>query len=154
MKSKVTSVAFPGRLALLFLVLTFASIAAQAKDLKYEALLIWATNAENSPDRSHKPVSDEVLRKLRELPLKWKNYFVVTNVAFVVPPQKSSEVTLSDKCKVEVKDVDGRHIEVSLIGKGEPVLKRTQPLPVGKMLVLGGNAPNETGWLVALKRVE
>jgi hypothetical protein len=34
------------------------------------------------------------------------------------------------------------------------VLKRTQTLAEGKTLVLGGNAPDETGWLVVLKRTD
>jgi len=33
-------------------------------------------------------------------------------------------------------------------------VKRKQSLPKGEMLVLGGNAPNSTAWLVALKRIE
>jgi hypothetical protein len=61
---------------------------------------------------------------------------------------------LSDKCKIEVKHIDGKNIEVSLIGKGKPTVKVPQPLPKGDMLVLGGNAPDSTGWLVALKRIE
>lgn len=63
-------------------------------------------------------------------------------------------MTMSDQCRIGVADVDGRHVEVSLIGKGEPVLKRIQPLSKGETLVLGGNAPDSTGWLVVLKRVE
>jgi hypothetical protein len=32
--------------------------------------------------------------------------------------------------------------------------KRTQPLGKGEMIVLGGNAPNSTCWLLTLKRLE
>jgi hypothetical protein len=45
-------------------------------------------------------------------------------------------------------------VEVSLVGKGKDVAKRTQKLPKGETLVLGGNAPNATAWLVVLKRLE
>jgi len=45
-------------------------------------------------------------------------------------------------------------VEVSLIGKGKEVVKRTQALPKGEILVLGGNAPNATAWLVILKRTD
>jgi hypothetical protein len=31
-------------------------------------------------------------------------------------------------------------------------LKRTQALPKGETLVLGGNAPNATSWFVVLKQ--
>ncbi len=143
-----------GWLAVLCFFLTSAGIAAPAKDLEFQALLVWATDAENSPDHNHKPVEAEVRRKLAELPLKWKNYFEVKREQFTVPRGGSEKATLSDKCKIGVTDVDGRHIEVSLIGKGEPVLKRTQPLSKGEILVLGGNAPDATGWLVVLKRIE
>ena len=141
-------------LAAVCCMLAFTCVAAPAKDLKFQALLIWATDAEKSPDSNHKPVDAEVRKKLHELPLKWKNYFEVKRERFAVHKGGSEKATLSDKCGIEVKDVDGNHIEVSLIGKGEPVLRRTQPLSKGEMLVLGGNAPDETGWLVVLKRIE
>jgi hypothetical protein len=144
----------PGWLAALCFLMTFTGIAAPAKDLKFQALLVWATDAEKSPDHNHKPVDAEVLKKLRELPLRWKNYFEVRREHFIVPRGGAEKVTLSDKCEIGVADVDGRHVEVSLIGKGEPVLKRIQPLSRGETLVLGGNAPDSTGWLVVLKRVE
>jgi hypothetical protein len=144
-----------GRLAVFFLILAgFMSVAAQAAEMKFEALLIWATDAGQSPDPHHKPADAEVRKKLNELPLKWKNYFVVNSVTFDVPKGGSKEAVLSDKCKIEVKHIDGKNIEVSLIGKGKPAVKVPQPLPKGDMLVLGGNAPDATGWLVALKRIE
>jgi len=134
--------------------LAFSTAAAQAKDLKFEAYLIWATTSETSPNREHKPVEADLRRKLGELPLKWKNYFLVKKAEASVPEKGSKEITLSDKCKVSIKDIDGKSLEVALIGKGEPVLKRTQKLPKGELLVLDGNAPDETGWLVVLKRIE
>jgi hypothetical protein len=154
MRFNKTCAGWRGWLAALCCLLMFSSLAAQAKDLKFEACLVWATDAEKSPDPHHKPVNPEVRRKLSELPLKWKNYFEVVRKGFSVSPGGSVEVTLSGKCKIRVTDVDGNQAEVSLIGNGERVLKRTQPLPTGQMLVLGGNAPDSTGWLVVLKRVE
>ena len=142
------------RLAVLLLLLGFAGAAAQARELKCQALLVWAANVDKSPNPKHKPVEVEVRRKLDELPLKWKNYFEVNRKDFSVSEGESSEVTLSDKCSIAVKDIDGENVEVSLIGKGKPVLRRIQPLPRKQMLVLGGNAPDSTGWLVVLKRIE
>lgn len=134
--------------------LAFSAFAAQTKHLKVEAYLIWATTADTSPNREHKPVEGELRKKLSELPLKWKNYFLVKKADEILPQKGSKDITLSDKCKVSIKDIDGKSLEVALIGKGEPVLKRTQKLPKGELLVLGGNAPDETGWLVVLKRIE
>ena len=154
MRPKLTSSGWQSWLWVLCFIITSSGAAVQAKDLKFEAILIWATDAEKSPDPHHKPVGPEVRKKLAQLPLKWKNYFEVARKGFLVPGEGTVETGLSEKCKIRVTDVDGKHVEVSLIGKGEPVLKRTQPLSKGEMLVLGGNAPDETGWLVVLKRVE
>ena len=136
------------------LLLAFACVAAQEKALKYDAALIWATDLAKSPNPNHKPVPPEIRRKLSELPLKWKHFFVVTNVTFSITLQGSKEVVMSDRCRIRVADLGKNQVEVSLIGQGQRVLKRTQPLPKGDMLVLGGNAPDESGWLVVLKRVE
>ena len=64
------------------------------------------------------------------------------------------EVPMSAKCQLHVKRAGGAEIEVSLIGKGKEVVRQKQALPKGEMLVLGGNAPNSTAWLVVLKRIE
>lgn len=141
-------------LAVSCLLVTFLANASPARDLKFKALLVWATTAESSPNPKHKPVDPEVRKKLSELPLKWKNYFEVNQKDMVVKSRESAEVNLSEKCQISVKDVDGKNFEVALIGKGEAVLKRTQKLPKGELLVLGGNAPDSTGWLVVLKRIE
>ena len=155
MKSNLTRVACRAWLrALCFALLWSGVAAAHAKDLKFEAILVWAADVDKSPDPHHKPVGPEVRKKLKELPLRWKNYFEVNRKSLPVAQGGTGEVSLSEKCSIRVTDVDGKHVEVSLIGKGEPVLKRTQPLARGEMLVLGGNAPDETGWLVVLKRVE
>ena len=127
---------------------------ADGSELKYEAQLIWATNDKKSPDPKHKPAEPEVKRKLGELPLKWDNYFEVSRKEVKVAKGGKNKMPMSDKCALEVKHVEGDKVEVSLIGKGEAVLKRTQALPKGEILVLGGNAPNETAWLVTLKRIE
>ena len=86
--------------------------------------------------------------------MKWSNYFEVNRKCFEVAPASVSKVSLSEKCELEVKSLDGSRIQVTLFGKGKETLKRTQPLPKGEMLVLGGNAPNATAWLVVIKRME
>jgi hypothetical protein len=131
-----------------------AASSAIASDLKFEAQLLWGTNDAKSPDPRHKPISDEIRNALKDLPLKWTNYFEVSRATFSVGNEASKKVTLSDKCDLEVKNIGKSRIEVYLFGKGEPVWKRNQPLPKGETLVLGGNAPNSTAWLVTLKRLE
>ena len=66
----------------------------------------------------------------------------------------TKEVPISEKCRLNVKGITGPEVEVTLIGKGKEVVRRKQSLPKGEMLVLGGNAPNSTAWLVVLKRLE
>ena len=155
MKFNLTRLASRAWLRALCILFFWSGVAAvQAKDLRFEAILIWAADVDKSPDPHHKPIGPEVRKKLKELPLRWKNYFEVNRKGLPVAQGGTGEVSLSEKCSIRVTDVDGKHVEVSLIGKGEPVLKRTQPLARGEMLVLGGNAPDETGWLVVLKRVE
>ncbi|HHY84319.1 MAG TPA: hypothetical protein GYA07_02105 [Verrucomicrobia bacterium] len=143
-------------LAALFLgaFVAVTTFAAPGGQLRFKAVLVWATDAEESPNPNHKPADEEVRNALAHLPLKWKNYFVVTNVPITISSGGNTESTLSQHCKVSLKDIDGKHVEVGLIGKGQPVLKRTQPLPRGETLVLGGPAPESTAWLVLLKRVE
>jgi len=142
-------------LPLLLLLLESLDVcAAGSSEMKYEAQLIWATNDKKSPNPKHKPVEPEVKKKLGELPLKWDNYFEVNCKQVSVAEGAKTKLPMSEKCALEVKHIDGDKVEVSLIGKGEAVLKRTQALPKGEILVLGGNAPNETAWLVTLKRIQ
>lgn len=128
--------------------------AARAADMKLEVQLLWGTNDKQSPDPKHRPVEADVHKKLKELPLKWSNYFLVNNKQFDVSANGTAKVPLSEKCSIEVKNLGHSTVEVSLFGKGEKVVGRTQALPKGEILVLGGNAPNATAWLVILKRLE
>lgn len=126
-----------------------------ASDAKFEAQLIWATNDKKCEDPKLKPVHPDIKRKLDELPLKWENYFMVNRKEFTVAKGGTNSVVLSEKCTVEVRRLGEKKVEVSLHGhKGSVCFTRTQPLPKNDVLVLGGNAPNSTAWLVALKRVD
>jgi len=145
----------PAGLLYACLLLTAGGSGLLAADAKFEAQLIWATNDKKCDDPKLKPVEPEVRSKLGELPLKWENYFTVKREQVNVGKAGTNAVTLSEKCTVEVKRLGDTKVEVSLHGhKGSVCYKRTQPLPKGDMLVLGGNAPNATAWLVTLKRVE
>jgi len=126
-----------------------------AGDLKLEAQLVWGTNDKKAPNPNIKPVEEEVQKKLAELPLRWTNFFEINRKTFDVERGKSGKTSLSEKCAVEVKSLEGKKIEVAWYSKkGNLVGKQTQPLCRGEMLVLGGNAPNSTCWLLTLKRLE
>ena len=127
----------------------------QAADMKFQAFLLWGTDESKPPEgKDYKPVEPDIKQKLKDLPLKWTNWFEVNRVAFAVPQGTTKEVPLSDKCQVNVKNLGGSAVEVTHIGKGKAVMKRTQPLSKGEILMLAGNAPNATAWLVVLKRIE
>lgn len=120
-----------------------------------EAQLVWGTNDKKAANPNVKPVEEEVRKKLAELPLRWTNYFEINRKQFDVPRSKSGKTSLSEKCAVEVKSLEGKKVEVIWYNKkGELVGKQTQPLGKGEMIVLGGNAPNSTCWLLTLKRLE
>jgi hypothetical protein len=139
--------------ALMVLAVGLGTARAGSARLKFEVLLVWGTNDSESPDPKHKPVEPDVKKELNKL-FKWQNYFEVNRKKFDVNPGGTTNVDVSDKCALEVKELGNGTIEVSYIGKGKPVYKRILQLPKGEILVYGGNAPNSTSWFVILKRLE
>ena len=144
-----------GWFAAALLAFSLMAMAAHAADGKFEAQLIWGTNDAKSPNPKHKPVERDVLKVLEALPLKWTHYYEVNRVAFTVGDGETKKVAMSEKCTLELKKLKGNEVELSLYGRGERVERpRIHSLPKEKILVLGGNAPNSTSWLVVLKRIE
>jgi hypothetical protein len=142
------------RLTVICVLLSALGTRVLAAEMKLEAQLIWGTNDEKSPDPSHKPLQGRVLEKLERLPLKWKHYFEVARKEFSVKPTESKRVAMSKDCEIEVRNPEKTTLEVRLFGKNEEVGRITQPLPKEKLLVIGGNAENFTGWLVVLRQVD
>jgi len=133
--------------------LVSAPLRADAADLKLQAQLVWCTDDSKPPEgKDYKPVEPAIQKKLP--PLKWKNYFEVNRTDFTVAPEATKKVPVSEKCSLNVLNHNNSSVEVSWIGKGKEVLKRTQALSRGDILILGGNAPNATAYLVILKRLE
>jgi len=123
--------------------------------MKLQAFLLWGTDDSKPPaGKTYKPVELEIRQKLKDLPLKWTNWFEVNRKDFAVLEGAAQQVAVSEKCQLNVRRFTGHDLEVTLIGKGKEVVRRKQSLPTGEMLVLGGNAPNATAWLVVLKRLE
>ncbi len=140
--------------AVVVLFAAFATLAARAAELKLEAQLIWASNEAKSPNPKHKPVDADVEKKLASLPLKWTHFFEENRKTLNVAEGASQRVGLSEKLSVEVKHLSGDKIEVRYFGNGQEIWKGVLPLPKGEIYVLGGNAPADSAWLVALKRTE
>jgi hypothetical protein len=128
---------------------------AQAADIKLQAFLLWGTDDGKPPEgKAYKPVQPDIRQTLKDLPLKWTNWFEVNRKDFSLAQGGTKEVPVSEKCKLNLTRFIRHEVEVTLIGKGKEVVKRKQSLPKGEMLVLGGNAPNSTAWLVVIKRLE
>lgn len=148
----------------------FPARASAAVTNKYEAILIWGSDDEKTPE-NHKPVSPEVAKKLKNF--KWKNYFEVARKDFtVVKDDKGSKagkdgkdgketrdkdqtkVKMSKDCEIILKLLDNDQVEVTLIGKGKTASTIKQQLRKGGCLVTGGDASNSTGWFIIIKQVE
>jgi hypothetical protein len=126
-----------------------------AADMRFDARLIWGTDDPKPPEgKNYHPAEAEVVKKLKDLPLKWNNWFVVNRTNFSARSGAPRRVMLSDKCELDVRNLGNDTVEIVLIGKGKEVVKRTQAFAMADTVVLGGNAPNSTAWLVFLKRIE
>jgi hypothetical protein len=124
-------------------------------DMKLQAQLVWGTDDSKPPEgKNYKPVDPAIQKKIKDLPLRWKNYFEVKRTDFTIAPAGSAKVEISEKCSLAVQGHSNSLVEVSWIGKGREVLKRTQSLSKGEILILGGNAPNATAYLMVLRRIE
>ena len=134
--------------------IAFAAFSAPAAPLKIKVQLIWGTTNQVSPNAEHKAIGPELKKKLQDLPLKWTNYFEVKRIDVAVPSAGVATVPLSEKCRLEITDRGHSTIQVVLFGKGEKVINRTQALPKGETLILGGNAPGATSWFAVLRRLD
>jgi hypothetical protein len=126
---------------------------AQAEELKIEATLVWATNEEKSPDPKHKPVDPKFAEELRKI-FAWKNYFEVSRTNGVVPSRGSKPFRVSNKCVVEITELEGPKVEVKLIGEGKPVNKTTKALKRGDYFTLGGDSKNGSAWFVIISQLD
>ena len=135
------------------MILVLAALKAEAAGQKIEVQLVWGTTNQVSPNVKHKEVGPELKKKLQELPFKWTHYFEIKRMDVDVPAGDVAKGPLSEKCRLEIKDVGRSNVQVLLFGKGEQVINRTQALPKGQTLIVGGNAPGATSWFVVLRRL-
>ncbi|HWW01319.1 MAG TPA: hypothetical protein VNZ64_16605 [Candidatus Acidoferrum sp.] len=139
--------------ASLFLVAGSATCTQAAEEMKIRAVLVWATDDANPPaGKNYQPVAAEIRKRLRAL--KWKNYFEVKHIDFTASSLSHKSVPVSDKCSLDVRALGNSQVEVTLIGKGKVVGTVKGALPKNEILVPGGDAPNDTAWLVILKRLD
>ena len=138
-------------LALIALI-ALVALPVAAANLKLEAKLIWGTNEPKSPNPAHKPLEKEVADKLRMY--KWKNYFIVKRVEGTVSSRGSNRFVLSDKCTVEITELEGPKVEIKLIGEGKEVHKTIKGLAKGEWFVYAGDDKNDTAWFVIIRQLD
>lgn len=141
------------RLGIFALTLGVSAFMASAAERKMEARLIWGTNDEKSPVASHKPLDGELAKKLNEMPLKWKNYFEVDRKVFAISDKAYTNIVMSKKCTIEVKDKGNNNVTVKLYGEGKPVNRVDKPLPKGEVLAIGGEDKGNNAWFITVRPV-
>jgi hypothetical protein len=115
----------------------------------YQVRLIWASNDESSPDPTHKKLDSELTAFLKKS-FKWSSYYEVNSKVVAVPVNKMQEIKLSDACTVKLKNLGKSWLEADLLGKGKPVSNTKAKLE--KWVILAGEAKNETGWFVVIRK--
>ena len=136
------------------LLLALGTTGAFAKELKIETKLIWGSNEEKSPKKEHEPVDEATAAKLRKV-FKWKNYFVEKKLTGTVPSRGSNQFKLSDKCTIEITELEGPKVEVKLIGKGQPVHRATKEIRKGEWFVYtGDDDKHECSWFVIITELD
>lgn len=123
----------------------------RAADIKLEIQLVWGTNAEGSPNANHTPVEPAVAKKLSMF--KWKNYFRVSRQEVTVPSRSTKKIALSEKCEIEIKELEGPRIEVNVYGKGKHVKKITESISKQNSLTIAGDDKNDCAWFIIIKEL-
>ena len=122
-------------------------------DLELQAQLVWGTNNDKPDDPKLKDVDPKVREKLRGV-FKWKNYFEVNRQSFTVTAAGPKKVKMSDLCQLEVQSLGNSSVELKLFGQGKMVVRKTQKIKAGELLVLAGDDKNDTAWFVVLSQIE
>jgi hypothetical protein len=130
----------------------FGATAVHAEDLNVKFVLVWAANDE-SPPQNYKELSTQMQKKLQSgAPYKWKHYYEVHKTNVVLHPKETRKIEMSKHCMLEATNPNDGRIQVNLYGEGKPVSKHVEPLPVGQLVTLGGNAKNDTAWMILIQR--
>lgn len=150
--TKKTFLPFAGLLLSALFCVIPAGYSAKDAPMPLEIQLIWGTNDEKSPDPKHKEIEPALAKKLRKTPYKWKNYFEVNRQKTTVASGSAQKVAMSRECDLEIKNLGDERIEVKLFGNKKLVSRNVEPLPASQTLIIGGDAKNETAWLIVITR--
>ena len=141
------------RFVLIVLLATLAPLQLQAAELKLELMLIWGTNEPKPVDAKLKPVDPATAKRLRNV-FHWTNYFAVNRVVGTVPSRGTNSFVMSKKCTIEVTELKGPNVEVTLIGEGKRLNKTTHHLAKGEYFTIGGEDKNGCAWFVLVTELD
>lgn len=123
---------------------------------KYRVQLVWGTDGQRPVGKDMKPLDAAAASRLRQL--RWTNYFVTRTEFSPADPKEPRRVTLSDRCAVDLKEVEGGKLEVRMLSlkpgtEARQVANRTiglDALKKGEMLVYAGDSKDrwDDCWLV------
>ena len=122
---------------------------ATAGETLFHVQLIWATNSPKPADKQLSEIEPKLGARLKGV-FKWKDYYEVCSKPFPVPKDTAPKLKLSDKCEIQAQDLGGSRVEVRLYGEGKLVVKKTQAYVPGEMIILAGDAENDSAWFVVL----
>jgi len=126
---------------------------ANAAQIKVEGRLIWGTNDEKFSDPKFKPVDAVTAEKFKKI-FQWKRYFEVNRKTAVVPSRGAGKLEMSDKCIIEITELEGPKVEVKLIGEGKPVNKTVKPLSKGESFTIAGDCKDGSAWFVLITELD
>ena len=136
-------------LCVFFLLSSVGATSVLAADPKLEVLLIWGTHGETSPDEKHKPLDEDLVKKLKMF--KWKKYFTVNRLEVTPNSRSSQKIRLSPHSEVAVKALDGSRYEINVYGKGKHVRKITEKITKQDSLVIAGDDKNDCAWFILIR---
>ncbi len=130
-----------------------SSLQVQAAELKIESRLIWGTNHEKVSDPKCKPLDGATEAKLKKV-FTWKKYFEVNRTTVTIPSRTTKKIKMSPQCTIDIREMEGPNVEVTLIGEGKPVNKTTYPLKKNESVTIAGDLKDGSAWFVLITELD
>lgn len=122
-----------------------------AKDLKFEARLVWGTDGAKPKESKLHDLPPYLDKKLKKI-FRWKHYYGVSQQTSFIPLGKTEKIKMSQKCLVKIRNSGERHVEVSVFGEGKHILTKKQEVVPGELVIVAGDCEkDDTAWFVVLK---
>jgi hypothetical protein len=121
--------------------------------LTLQAQLVWATD-ERPTAPKHPPVDPDLEAKLKNCAFRWTNYFEISRLQVTLADGETNSLQMSKRCRLGLKNLGNDHVEVKLFGQEKLVSTHRQRVAADRLLVLAGNADNQTAWLVVIKKIQ